>query len=100
MFDTSEVTPSLLLDLPSLTNHEEEAVISALSLVLVPKMATKEDGEKLKGLLRDVFPNSARPKSGAQQKYSPLLMSTIQEQLAQHNLQANPEFVNKVGMIS
>jgi hypothetical protein len=58
-------------------------------------MAAAEDTARFRTLLRDVFPQSARPKSGSQ-NYSPHLVAAIEEQLQQDKLQSNQEFINKV----
>ena len=74
---------------------EEEAIIQAINLILGSKMATTDDATAFKNIVRDVFPNSVRPRSGVQ-RYSSMLVNTINEQLRQENLQPTQEMVNKV----
>ena len=58
---SSESSPEAL---PDIKAGEEEAIISAVNLILGAKMANSEDTATFKNILRDVFPNSVRPKSG------------------------------------
>ena len=81
--------------MPDLTQGEEASLILAVSLVLGPKMAAAEDTARFRTLLRDVFPQSARPKSGSQ-NYSPQLVSAIEDQLQQDGMQSSQDFINKV----
>ena len=76
-------------------NKEEAVIVQALSVVLLSKMEDATDVAKLKSLIRDVFPNSVRPRSGLVE-YDPDLVSAIQEQMKQDKMQATPGQVNKV----
>ncbi|XP_064648692.1 dynein axonemal heavy chain 6-like isoform X2 [Lineus longissimus] len=98
--DTSEsppptVRPASAFSFTDETGREEYALIYGLMNALSPKMQNENDALQMKNLIRDVFPQSTRPKSGVM-SYDPGLVSAIQEQMAQDNLQATTEHVNKI----
>ena len=94
------LVPSLL-DLPTLSNHEENAVITAASSLMTNIPSCKADMETFRGVLRDVFPSSARVTSGFGKQPSPILptdivRNSLKELLEQHYLVPNPDFIDKV----
>ena len=70
-------------------------MIETLKKRLLPLMATGEDQQRLRNMIRDVFPSSARPKSGIE-AYSSTLVQAIKEQMKQNNLQINDAYLLKV----
>jgi hypothetical protein len=83
----------------ALKGAEEEAVIRAISSVLGTRMWNAEDTATFKNLLRDVFPNSVRPKSGIQ-KYEDGFVKAIEEQMRQENLVPSESMLNKVSFLA
>ena len=78
---------------------EEESVIDAIVSILQPAMADATDHDALHQVLRNVFPSHSRRKA-EEVKCSRALVTTIEDQLRQDNLQASPAFVDKVRLIS
>ncbi len=78
---------------------EEEVIIKAISIVLSPKMANSNDTSVLKNVLRDVFPQSARPKSG-NLGYKKELMQALEDQMRLENLQVSQDLVDTVRLLS
>lgn len=76
-------------------HSEEGCVIQAILAVLSPQMENAEDGVKFRNILRDVFPNSARPASGTG-RHSSTLINGIKDQLHEDNLQDTNDLIEKV----
>ena len=64
-------------------------------MVLMAKAETQEEEASMKNILRDVFPQSSRPKSGLPGPRKELLKA-VEEQLAQDRLQPNKHMVDTV----
>ena len=84
-----------VLTAPELLECEESSLIESLKKRLLPQMTTPDDEMRLRNMIRDVFPSSARPKSGVL-AYPPALVQFIKDQLKQNNLQCADAFLLKV----
>lgn len=78
---------------------EESSLIKAISLCLISKMENMEDAKTLKNCLRDMFPQSSRPKS-ASLGYPRKLVTTIEDHLKEANLQVSQDLVDKVCLLN
>ena len=85
-----------VLGAPELLECEESSIIESLKKRLLPQMVNADDQQRLRNIIRDVFPSSARPKSGIQ-AYSQTLVQTIRDQMKQNNLQVTDAYLLKVG---
>ncbi|XP_074658718.1 dynein heavy chain domain-containing protein 1-like, partial [Tubulanus polymorphus] len=92
---TTESTSSHLSRM-DLTTKEEYAIIYGFVNVLGPRLDSDAGSmQQFKELMRTVFPQSSRPKSGVQ-PHDPVVMSAVQEQMARDNLQVTSEPINKI----
>ena len=77
------------------SSREEYCIIYGVVNVLTPRLDTSTDHDQFRSVLRAVFPQTARPKSGTV-SHDPALVSAVQEEMARSGLQATPEHLTKV----
>ncbi|PIK44245.1 hypothetical protein BSL78_18888 [Apostichopus japonicus] len=78
-------------------HKEENALVYAIQLHLLPRLNDRHQLQAVKELLRCVFPwggGGPRPSTGGQE-HDPVLLDAIQNQFVADKLQATPQHVNK-----
>ena len=84
-----------MLSAPELLECEESSIIESLKKSLVPLLTSADDEMHVRNLIRELFPTSARPKTGVD-AYPPSLVTCIKNQMRQNNLQHSDVMLLKV----
>ncbi|PAA87882.1 hypothetical protein BOX15_Mlig022241g1 [Macrostomum lignano] len=83
------------LDQNNRLSCEEAALVRGFSCFVIPQLRRRDTVELYRGLLRNVFPLSARPQANSQ-THDPELVTCLQEQLAAAGLQATQAQLGKM----
>ena len=78
---------------------EEESIVEAIMAVLQPTLE-EADQNTLHQMIRNIFPNYTRRKEPELTKAMRVLVTAIEDQLRQDNLQASQAFVDKVRLVT
>jgi hypothetical protein len=76
--------------------REEYCLVFGITTILVPYIKSPSHVFVMKQIMRDTFPQTARPLASLASEHDLALANAIQEQLATDGYQSHPEHVKKV----